>query len=211
MSKSPLVLLIAAFLPAACTQAPGGPSERAAANATAAPGEGGTIEGVEYHGTGCEGGSAVTAVSPDNLAVTSTFSDFVASTGDGTTPDDASRNCLLMMKIDVPQGWSYSLESVDIRGFANLPAGVTATRKSLYLISGSAVHTTPTARFKGQISNDYNDADVSPEKPGEWSPCGGGQMLWIGTQIEIAGKNRDAGAVLSIDSIDTELQWRRCQ
>src|SRR4051812_37353370 len=141
MSKSPLVLLIAAFLPAACTQAPGGPPpqralasataapgeggaiptvenpgrggrggppapEGALAGPTAAPGEGGSIESVEYHGTGCDGGSAATGVSPDQQAVTSTFSDFLASTGDGTSPDDASRNCLLMVKINVPQGWS---------------------------------------------------------------------------------------------------------
>jgi hypothetical protein len=215
MSKTPLVLLIAAALvPAACAQGPGdaGPAERAQGRATAAaPGEGGSIESVEHRGTGCGGNSASGAVSPDKQAATSTFSDFLVSSGAGTAPDDASRNCLLMLKIDVPPGWSYSLESVDIRGFADLPAGVTATRKSLYVISGSAVHSTPTARFKGQISNDYNDAEVSPEKPGEWSPCGGGQLLWIATQTEIDSHGKDATGVLSIDSIDTELQWRRCQ
>jgi hypothetical protein len=214
MSKTPLVLLIAAALvPAACAQAPGdaGPAERAQGRATAAaPGEGGFIESVEYRGTGCGGNSATTALSPDNQVATSTFSDFLASSGAGISPADASRNCLLMLKINVPGGWSYSLESVDIRGFADLPSGVTATRKSVYVISGSPIHSTPTARFKGQISNDYNDADVSPEKPGEWSPCGGGQLLWIATQTEIGGHGKDA-AVLSIDSIDTELQWRRCQ
>jgi hypothetical protein len=210
MSKTPLVLLFAALLPAACAQAPGdaGPPERALGRATAAPGEGGSIESVESHGTGCEG-TAASAVSPDHQAATTVFSDFQTSTGEGTAPEDASRNCLLMLNIKVPEGWSYSLESVDIRGFANLPRGTTATRKSLYVISGSPIHVTPPARLKGPFSNDYNDGDVSPEKPGEWSPCGGGQVLWVATQADLDGSGK--AAVYTIDSIDTELQWRRCQ
>jgi hypothetical protein len=212
MSKTSLVLLLTLFPAAACTQAPDAQApERTLRNATAAPGEAGSIESVSYQGTGCAESSATTALSPDNQVATSGFSDFVASAGPSANPDDASRNCLLMLNINVPQGWSYSIESVDIRGFGNLASAATATRKSLYLIAGSPVHATPTRRFKGPFSDNYNDPDVSPDAPGEWSPCGGGQVLWIATQTEVQSHGQDAESLLALDSIDTELQWRRCE
>ena len=59
---------------------------------------------------------------------------------------------------------------------------------------------------------DYSQEDVGPDAPGPWSPCGGGQMLWMASQIEVDNHgHRGAGGQLTVDSIDTELQWRRCQ
>jgi hypothetical protein len=77
------------------------------------------------------------------------------------------------------------------------------------VISGSPVHATPAVRFKGAIDDGYNQADVGPDAPGAWAPCGGGQVLWVAAQTEVAGKS--GTGVLGIDSIDTELQWRRCR
>jgi hypothetical protein len=214
MHKTPLVPLTALLLATACAappdQRPPGPEQRLAK--VAAPADGaGFIESVEYTGTGCEG-SATTGLSPDNQVATSIFSALVAAAGPGTEPEVGSRNCLIMMQINVPSGWSYSLESVDYRGFVDLEKDVTASRQSLYVISGSPVHVTPSVSFKGEISNDYNQADVGPDAPGPWSPCGGGQVLWIATQTEVKnnGHQKRSGQ-LTIDTIDTELQWRRCE
>jgi hypothetical protein len=212
------LLLITILLPAAaCTQAPGGDvnprTEQALARTTAAAAsDHGSIESVEYHGTGCEG-SAKSSISPDGQADTSVFSDFLASAGPDEDPALTSRNCLQMLRINVPGGWSYSLESVDHRGFASLDKGVTATRKSVYIISGSAIQAPPAGRLKGELSADYQQSDISPEAPGEWSPCGGGQILWIATEIAVdtSRGGRGAAGQLFVDSIDTELQWRRCQ
>jgi uncharacterized protein DUF4360 len=149
MPRTSLISLTALTLAAACTPPPDGPtasSEKVLAPVVTT--EAGSIESVDYVGTGCAG-TAATGISPDKQAVTSTFSDFVAAAGPGTDRDAANRNCLLMMQINVPAGWSYALQSVDYRGFAGLEAGVTASRRAVYLISGSPVHTTPTVRFKG--------------------------------------------------------------
>jgi hypothetical protein len=213
MRKTSLIILIALVAAAACTPASDGlpsASERVLNRATAAPADAGFIESVEYQGSGCDG-TATSAFSLDKQVVTSNFSAFVAAAGAGTEPDAATRNCLVMMKINVPPGWSYSLESVDYRGFVSLQDGMAASRRSLYLISGSPIHVTPTARFTGEITDDYVGPDVSPEAPGQWSPCGGGQVLWVATQIEVDNQVDNAvGGQFTVDSIDTELQWRRC-
>ena len=88
---------------------------------------------------------------------------------------------------------------------------MTASRQSLYVISGSPVHVTPPARWKGEASDDYNQADVGPGRPGVWSPCGGGQLLYVATQTEVNNGGRGSrGGLLTVDTIDTELQWKTC-
>ena len=209
------IALVTALLATACAAAPEDQTgtEQTTRKATAPAPEGaGSIESVSYTGTACNATSTSTSISPDKQAVTSIFSDFIAAAGAGTPPAQAKRNCIVMMDVKVPAGWQYSLESIDYRGFAGLDRDVTASRQSLYVISGSPVHVTPQARFKGEISDNYEHNDVSPDAPGVWSPCGGGQTLWIATQTEVNNGNRAArGGQLAVDSLDTELQWRRCQ
>jgi hypothetical protein len=199
--------LLTALFATACTAGADAQSLQQRAATTAVPDGAGFIESVDYAGTGCEAAGVASGISPDKQVVTSIFSAFVAATGGPT----AKLNCLVMMQINVPPGWSYSLESVDYRGFAGLESEVTASRQSLYMISGSPVHVTPRARWKG-VMKDYTQGDVGPSAPGVWSPCGGGQLLWIATQIEVSNGARPSGSgQLTVDTIDTELQWRRCQ
>jgi hypothetical protein len=206
MPKTSFVLLTALLVAPACTSAPAEAPELRQAKA-AAPAEAGFIESADVTGTGCDG-SAVTAISPDKQASTTTFSAFVAAVDPAADPELASRNCLVMLNINVPAGWSYRLDHALHRGFAGLEKGVTASRQSLYLISGSPVLIPPAGQFKGETNDDY----VQDDAPTPWSPCGGGQVLWIATQTEVKndGHPQRAGQ-LTVDSIDTELQWRRCK
>jgi hypothetical protein len=212
MRKLPLALLTA-LLATACTAAPEAPAPIAAhtAKAVAAPEGAGFIESVEYVGTGCSEKTAATGISPDKQAVTSIFSDFIASAGPGTAPEDATRNCLMTLHINVPEGWKYSLESVDHRGFVNLERDVAASRQSLYVIMGSLAQVTPPARWKGEVNDDYEQGDVGSGDPKVWSLCGRGQLLHIGTEIEVNNGGRAGrGGLLTVDTIDTELQWETC-
>lgn len=207
MRKTPLAHLTALLLATGCGVAPDDPSmDQDVAEAAATSAASGFIESASYAGTGCPKGSATTGISLDKQAATSVFSSFVTP----ASPSGArvTRNCLTTMKINVPRGWSYSLESVDVRGFADLQKGVTASRQSVYVISGSPVHVPPPARVSGAISDDYNQADIGPGAPAPWSPCGGGQVLRIAAQTEVTGRGNGQ---FTIDSIDTELKWRRCR
>jgi hypothetical protein len=216
MSKTPLALLTAVLLAPACMPPPpeaqATPPTNPAALARVTAAAMGFVESVDYVGTGCSPETVSTAISPDKQAVTSIFSAFVAAADPNGDPDLAARNCLMTLRINVPAGWSYSLESVDYRGFAGLEEEVRASRRSLYLISGSDAHVTPVARFTGPVDENFNHPDVGPEKPGRWSACGGGQLVWIATQTEVNNsEDEDRGGQLALDSIDTELQWRRCE
>jgi hypothetical protein len=201
-------LFLATALLAACT-APDPSIERTVSKAARPPGAGG-IESVSYVGTGC-GAGTTHDISDDKQAITTIYSQFVASAGPSDDPANATKNCLTMMQIDVPAGWQYSIETAVDRGFVGIERDVTATRQSVYVISGNPVFVPPTARFKGEKNDEYEMIDVSADKPGAWSACGGGQALWIATQVEVKSANRQRGGQITVDSSDAELQWRRCQ
>jgi hypothetical protein len=217
MRKTSLAL-ITALLATACTAAPEGqiPTQQHVAAAApdgasaAAPAGAGSFESVKYVGTGCPDQSATVAFSPDRQVATITFSAFVAEAGPASDAEDVSKNCLLIAEVNVPQGWQYALESVHHRGFAGLEEQVTATRQSVYAVSGSPVQATAPAQL-GSDDDDFIHEDIGAQTPGVWSSCEGGQMLWVATQAEVNNKARpDREGQLAIDSIDVELQWKTC-
>lgn len=216
MRKIQLALLTASLAAAACAAPPDGqpPIESKTAKAVIAPPGAGFIEKVHYDGTGCPARSFTNNVSEDKQAVTSVFSAFSAEISAAAAPEDATSNCLITMEVNVPAGFQYSLESVHHRGYLSLEAaGMTASRQSLYMISGSPVHLTPPARFTGPFNDNFEHGDVESTEnaPAVWSPCGGGQVLWIATQTQLHNGGRSSRqGLMVIDSIDTELEWKAC-
>ena len=92
------------------------------------------IAGLTYGGSGCPAGSVASAFSPDRKTFTMIFDSFVASSGTGVPITEGRKNCQINVDMRYPQGWSYSIVTVDYRGYASLPAGVTATQKSTYYL-----------------------------------------------------------------------------
>jgi hypothetical protein len=172
----------------------------------------GGLESIESAGTGCDPSGTTTAISGDKQASTTIFDAFVAAADPIVDPEEASKNCVLIVHVKVPAGWSYSFENVIYRGFAGLQRRVTASRRSIYLIAGSPAHVTDPAEIDGPVDDDYQHDDISPEAPGEWSPCGGGQLAWIATQTEVDNHGNDnRTGQITVDTIDTLLRWRRCE
>jgi hypothetical protein len=217
MIRTVLFLSTALTTAAACVPAaPEAPSPADTRNTSALAGTQdqsgpGRFESVEFMGDACEG-TANSAISPDGQAVTATFSDFVAAAGEDTPAEQANRGCLIRALVEVPDGWSYSLESVDYRGFVEQEDGVTSSKDSLYLISDTSPLKTPTLEFVDETSGNFTNSDIGPGLPSPRSPCGGGQELWIVTQTQVDNDGDDDNqGFLALDSVDVELQWRRCR
>jgi hypothetical protein len=71
-----------------------------------------------------------------------------------------------------PQGWQYSIASVDYRGFAALPSGVSAVQKANYYFSGQQQQVSAQTTFYGPYNQDYLAHDEIPISSFVWSPCG---------------------------------------
>jgi hypothetical protein len=87
---------------------------------------------VDYRGTGCDQGSARASLTSDFRYISVLFDRFSASIGVGSDNPNApvaTKNCVVIINLDVPAGWSFQFEAIEYRGFVSLPAGTRATQR----------------------------------------------------------------------------------
>jgi len=116
----------------------------------------------------------------------------------------------------IPNGWSFSVGSVDYRGYVGLPAGITATQSANYYFQGSTLQATSRTTFRGPLSKDYLNHDQLLIAAMVWSSCNAVVPLNINAQVRIDNPNPSKQAQITTDSIDGKvkliqgLQFRRC-
>jgi hypothetical protein len=121
-----LVLLAASTLSLAAPAPPTGPNPNDV-----------FIKSFTYAGSGCPVGSVANATDAAKDVLTLIYSNYVASIGPGTTVTDHRKNCQVNLDVHYPQGWQFSLFSVDYRGFEDLEKDVTGKQSATYYFSGN--------------------------------------------------------------------------
>lgn len=173
------------------------------------------IEGLITGGSGCKQGTVASSLSKDLQSFTLLFDDFVASTGSGTTAKDSRKNCQINIDLRYPQGWSYSVLSVDYRGFIDIPSGVSATQSATYYFSGQTAQNTYSSTTPGPYTGNYLYHDEVGTEALVWSPCGSVVQGNINSQVYLTG-DKSKNAQITTDSIDGKyaqiygIQWKRC-
>jgi hypothetical protein len=118
--------------------------------------------------------------------------------------------------MQIPQGWSASLFSTDIRGFAAIDKKAWGQLSMMYSFNGTG-RWYSLDQMQGPRNQDYTISQAIPFEAVNWSGCGGTQTLAITSNVHVDdGDNGKAAATLTVDSIDGVLrqlygvQWRRC-
>jgi hypothetical protein len=175
------------------------------------------IRDIQYRGTGCPGGTVGSNISTDAKAFTLLFDSFVAESGPGIPLSAGRKSCQLLVDMRFPQGWSFSLFSVDYRGYMNLERNTTGEISSTYFFQGQM--STPVFKktnVRGPVSQDFHIRDTVGLDATVWSPCGASRALNINTSIATRA-GMGTSAMIGVDSISGELtqvygiQWRRCR
>ena len=127
------------------------------------------------------------------------------------------RNCVVGITLHVPQGWQFSLATINTRGFAKLPVGAWARQTSSYFFAGVPLGGAARSRLNGVYDNIYEFTDYVGIESLVWSPCGKNAIFNINTAIELdTSNNATANAFMSNDTIDGTFQkvvgwqWRQC-
>jgi len=174
------------------------------------------VEIVTANGSGCPAGTTV-EVRPDNTAFTVTFSDYVARAGAGSAPTDFRKNCQLNLRVQVPDGFSYSLTEADYRGFASLADGASAAQRAHYFFQGQSQTLDLSHMFTGPLADDWQTMDRTAGQL--VSPCGVQRNLNIDTELIVTGGSADPATTSSWIAMDAahgsvqsvfSLGWRRC-
>ncbi len=174
------------------------------------------IRNISYAGSGCPAGTVSQNVAPDLLAFTLLFDSYIAQIGPGVALSESRKNCQLLIDLDFPSGWSYTVFTADYRGYASLQSGVSGQQISSYYFQGQSQTARLGTNFSGPMTRDFQIRDTLGLNAFVWSPCGAQRALNINSQIRLSSSNRTASGLITTDSIDGEfkhiygMQWRRC-
>jgi hypothetical protein len=176
------------------------------------------VSDLKYNGTGCPAGTVAWDLSTDKQAMTILFDRFIAeTTGISTRALDVKRrSCQLTLKLETPAGWTFSLFSLDFRGFAGLDAGATGTQNTTYKLGNSRKVYLGKLELAGPYSDDYARIDDVTLGKLPWSQCSKRkQALVINTSIAVQSVPGAAG-LMTVDSVDGSITqsygivWKRC-
>ncbi len=175
------------------------------------------VRSMTYNGSGCPINSVASNISPDRQAFTVLFSEYIAEVGPGVPFNQKRKNCQLVVSLDFPQGWSYSLATVDYRGYVALEPQVKGTQKSSYYFQGQGHTGTLQTVMFGPIDQNYQIRDTLGLGALVWSACGAQRALNINSQLILDNAaNPSAHGLLTTDSIDFQtkliygIRWKRC-
>ncbi len=82
------------------------------------------VKSVQIDGSGCDAGSANAVITSDLNFLSVLYDRFSVEIGKGTAnpgSKSAEKNCTIAVMVQVPPGWNFEFESVDYRGFAEVP------------------------------------------------------------------------------------------
>jgi hypothetical protein len=105
------------------------------------------IKSFTYAGSGCPAGSVANATDAAKDVLTLIYDQYVAQIGPGTMPTDHRKNCQINLDVHYPQGWQFSVFSVDYRGFEALDAHVTGHQLATYYFSGNSPQVSKHLKF----------------------------------------------------------------
>ncbi|KAJ3083798.1 hypothetical protein HK102_000904 [Quaeritorhiza haematococci] len=165
------------------------------------------IAKLAYGGTGCPQGSVGYNFSPRRDAFTMIFDQYIASTGPGVPLTESRKNCQINLQVHVPNGYQYSIVTIDYRGFLQLDRNVVADAQSAYYFQGQLKEATARMSFPGPYSKDYVYRDQFAIDSTTWSPCGGNANLNMKTSIRVNNSaNRAGQGLMTTDSIDGKVK-----
>jgi hypothetical protein len=175
---------------------------------------------VDFSGSGCPSGSARATVSPDGEAFTLIFDRFYVASGPGIPAQQATRGCRVVADLRFPDGWQFSVFTVDFRGFASLEDGTSGRLHSRYRFRSGPEQRPSQVRLVGPFLDDFFKRDESGGVDRGWSPCRAGRDrdLVVDASLHVTAPAARQ-AYLSVDAIDSAvrplietyvLRWRRC-
>jgi hypothetical protein len=188
-----------------------------AAPAYAAPADGVGLDVLNVNGSGCRQGTVAVALSPDNTAFTVTYSGYLAQVGVGAGRNDSLKDCRINVRVIPPEGYAYTVDKVDYRGFASLATGATAVEYATYFFNGSTRPPYRTYTFAGPFDDVWQTTDVASSPV--YGACGATRVLSIDTQLQVQVGSSDPATTTSFITMDStdgsvrttyHLAWTLC-
>jgi hypothetical protein len=187
--------------------------------------EGVRIVDSRLSGSGCDFQQVSSSFSPEARELSLLFDNYMAEVGSQSQEPhlmQKTKECLIQLKVQLPQGWQMAFKAVDYRGFVLLPqSGASAFHRFVIQQEGAPIVSLQEAQLIGPLNQDYfKRMTVRPERL-TWSRCLKNEtLISIGSQLGVRLNPRSPVKVdlasIMLDSSDVSLQqtlsveWRKC-
>ncbi|MEO1373545.1 MAG: DUF4360 domain-containing protein [Cyanobacteria bacterium J06635_10] len=157
----------------------------------------------KYGGSGCPGGSASVAVSPDGQELSILFDEFIADAS-ARRAKDRRKSCNLAIPIQVPPGFQVSVYDFDYRGY--VAPSTRGRLRAEYFFAGRRG-----PRFTRIIRGEQDYSVRDRIKTLVWSACGDKVNMRVNAALSASGKG-----IATLDSVDVShalkyrLRYRSC-
>lgn len=174
------------------------------------------IDLVAMAGSGCRPGSADVAVSPDNTAFTTIYSDYLVQAGPGIPVTEGRKNCQLNVLVHVPNGYTFAIVKVDYRGYGLLNRGAVASQRANYYFQGMTESSYVNHTISAPLDDNWIASDEVPIASAVWHPCGELRNLNINTELRVSRGSSTGTNFLTMDSTDGSIEtlyhliWETC-
>jgi hypothetical protein len=176
-----------------------------------------SIRSIQARGTGCPHGTVEGFLSDDGSLFGLSFPAFTAEAGFGLPLSMSRKNCQLLIDLEVPRGFSFSLMDIQYQGYVEMPFGSEGFLRTNYFFTGDSESVGFSATLRGPLFGDFVAEETTGiATTGGWSSCEAERALNINTSIGIT-RVRGGFAMISVDSMTGSLnqlfrlKWRRCE
>ncbi|WP_158581430.1 DUF4360 domain-containing protein [Actinomadura spongiicola] len=184
----------------------------AGAAVTDPPPDGVTVEVAVVNGTGCVQGGMSVYFSVDKQALTLLRDEVRVEVGGGKNPATDRRTCQVLLRIHVPQGYSYAIKpAVDYRGYAELEAGASGVLTSSSHLQGTPNPAPKTFKLDGPFSGPWRFQP--PDSDPVFKPCGEQRSFVISSDLRVSLGTSDKTKISYMTMEGKEVYpmvWKRC-
>jgi len=174
------------------------------------------VSDISYAGSGCSDGSLGLNISDDGRAFTLLFSEMSAYFDPTDTSLENRVNCNIDLDFVIPQGWRFTIMTLDYRGFAELYEGDKATLSTKIGFDQSNT-ITKNSVLSGEFVDDFEVRQEVAIGTNNWVGCDDSHSkLNLDVAVNIANQSNEVNEV-TVDSLDGELTqkfvlvWDECQ
>lgn len=152
-----------------------------------------TIDSIVMNGSGCPVGTAEAMISGDNESVTIIYSEYVIET------PTRQKNCVLVVDLNVPDGYTIAIGGVDYYGFKLTAASTTSSVWTQYRWQAAGY---TAFSFTNTIPGGIGPWETHDIMAADWSNCHEDVALVVSTRVVMNGV---AGDLITMDSQDAQF------
>lgn len=189
-------------------------------NSVMAAPEGVSLRSVGFAGSGCPASSSeLGAVLDQEAGLVLTLPSMLIEWGPSVAKVLSRKNCIITLDVAVPEGWQYSLGTVENRGYVKLDAGLRAELVTQHFFEGGPGQRMAQT-FEGPVEKDFWIRDVLPIGSQIWSNCALSRRLSINTLLRILPLSPqnpgeatglfELGSHWEPNTLKLQLNWRPC-